>query len=160
MTKEERKVKNRSYYIEHREQILKVRKEYSRAHKKEIKEYFTRYRHSFPEKFRGYHKKYKTKLEVKLLYTLRSRLWYALKKNKKSQKTIKLLGCTILELKQYLEKQFKPGMSWDNHGTWHVDHIKPCCTFDLSKPEEQCKCFNYTNLQPLWAVDNFKKGGK
>jgi hypothetical protein len=57
-------------------------------------------------------------------------------------------------------------MSWDNYGRkngikcWEIDHIRPCCTFDLSKPKEQKKCFYYTNLQPLWATENLKKGGK
>ena len=53
-------------------------------------------------------------------------------------------------------------MSWDNYGLhgWHVDHIKPCASFDLSKPIEQRKCFNFNNLQPLWAIDNLRKGSK
>lgn len=48
-------------------------------------------------------------------------------------------------------------MSWDNYGDWHIDHRKPCSLFDLSKKSEQLKCFNYTNLQPLWAIDNLRK---
>ena len=69
-----------------------------------------------------------------------------------------LIGCSIEELKQHLEKQFTLGMNWKNYGYgWHVDHIKPCAFFDFSKEEEQKKCFNYTNLQPLWATENFKK---
>lgn len=53
-------------------------------------------------------------------------------------------------------------MSWENRGNfgWHVDHIKPCASFDLTKPEEQAKCFHYTNLQPLWARENIAKGDK
>ncbi len=51
-------------------------------------------------------------------------------------------------------------MSWENYGKWHVDHILPCASFDLGKPEEQFKCFNYKNLQPLWATDNLKKQAK
>ena len=51
-------------------------------------------------------------------------------------------------------------MSWNNYGEWHVDHIKPCAKFDLSEEEQQKKCFNYKNLQPLWGEDNLKKGDK
>ena len=51
-------------------------------------------------------------------------------------------------------------MTWDNYGDWHVDHIRPCCSFDLTKIEEQNICFHYTNLQPLWAEENFKKNGR
>ena len=62
----------------------------------------------------------------------------------------------------HLEKQFQPGMSWDNHGYdgWHVDHIRPCASFDLTDEEQVRKCFHYTNLQPLWAKDNLRKGSE
>lgn len=74
---------------------------------------------------------------------------------------MKLLDCSPLFLKEHLEKQFKEGMTWDNHTTdgWHIDHIRPCCSFDLTKKEQQEECFHYSNLQPLWATDNLKKGG-
>ena len=71
-----------------------------------------------------------------------------------------LTGCTIPYLRGYLEGKFKEGMTWENYGSWHVDHIKPCASFDLTKKEEQEKCFHYTNLQPLWALENIKKGKK
>ena len=51
-------------------------------------------------------------------------------------------------------------MSWENYGEWHIDHIKPCASFALSIEEEQHKCFHYSNLQPLWSIDNLKKGSK
>ncbi len=91
---------------------------------------------------------------------LRRRLRHALKNNSKSSHTFELIGCNINELKLHLEKQFKTGMSWDNRGQWHIDHIRPCASFDLSKPEEQAKCFHFSNLQPLWATDNLKKSDK
>jgi hypothetical protein len=80
--------------------------------------------------------------------------------NKRLFSTADLIGCTWEEFVSYIEKQFKPGMAWENHGEWHIDHIKPCALFDLSKPEEQKACFHFTNVQPLWAVDNMKKGAK
>jgi hypothetical protein len=98
---------------------------------------------------------------------LSKRIWDALKGNCKSKSTIKLLGCSIEFLKLHLSKKFHPRtdgltMVLENYGYrgWHVDHIKPCASFDLSKPEEQRKCFHYTNLQPLWAEENFKKHDK
>ena len=69
-----------------------------------------------------------------------------------------MLGCSLPELARYLESKFLPGMSWDNREQWHVDHIKPLCVFDLTDPEQQAVAFHYSNLQPLWAVDNMRKG--
>jgi len=80
--------------------------------------------------------------------------------SKKVGKTFELVGCSRDELVSHLESKFTEGMMWDNYGTWHVDHIKPCCSFNLEDPEEQKKCFHWTNLQPLWAKDNTSKGGK
>jgi len=59
----------------------------------------------------------------------------------------------------HIEKQFKPGMNWENYSLygWHIDHIRPCASFDLTKEEEIQKCFHYSNLQPLWAEENLKK---
>jgi hypothetical protein len=75
---------------------------------------------------------------------------------------MKLTDCTMQFLRQYLESKFKSGMTWKNHGVygWHIDHIIPISSFDLTKEEDQRKCFHYTNLQPLWAEDNMKKGNK
>ncbi len=107
-----------------------------------------------------------TNINFRLASSLRGRIWFVLKRNKKSALTVELLGCSIEFLRSYLEQRFTYGMSWDNYGTgkngkgmkeWHIDHIKPCASFNLSNPEEQHKCFHYTNLQPLWATENFKK---
>jgi hypothetical protein len=104
---------------------------------------------------------------------LRSRIYKALK-NQSSKKYFSsndLLGCTPEECNKYLESKFqttRPNsknpdddtvMTWENQGYygWHIDHIKPCSSFDLSDPEQQKLCFHYTNLQPLWAEDNFAK---
>jgi hypothetical protein len=71
-----------------------------------------------------------------------------------------LLGCSVSFLKGFLEAKFTEGMTWQNHGEWHIDHIKPCASFNLLDEEEQKKCFHYTNLQPLWAAENLSKGCK
>jgi len=99
--------------------------------------------------------------KFKLSIILRSRILKALKGVKKNKSTLKLLGVKDIEFVwNYLEKSFKPGMKRENHGKWHIDHIKPCASFDLTKASEQRKCFHYTNLQPLWASENLAKGSK
>ncbi len=113
--------------------------------------------------FKTYEKKRKqTDPIFKLMKTLRSRLGNALKYKsaKKKLSTLDLTGCSVAFLKEYLEKMFKDGMTWENHGSWHIDHIIPCSSFNLIDVDEQKKCFHYTNLQPLWAEENLKKGSK
>ena len=84
----------------------------------------------------------------------------AIKQNKKQGSAVKDLGCTLGELKTYLEEKFEVGMTWENHGEWHIDHKRPLCTFDLSNREDFLKACHYTNLQPLWRKDNLEKGKK
>lgn len=93
----------------------------------------------------------------KLASYYRRRVSKALKVNTKCCHTLGLLGCSIPDLKEHLERGFKPGMSWENYGEWHVDHIKPCARFDLSDHTQQRACFHFSNLQPLWGIDNLKK---
>jgi hypothetical protein len=72
-------------------------------------------------------------------------------------KTRDFLGCTDEFLQKYLISKFSDGMTVENYGEWHIDHIKPCSSFDLTDPEQQKLCFHYTNLQPLWAEENLIK---
>jgi hypothetical protein len=107
-------------------------------------------------------KRYETDINYKILLNLRSRMSNVVKSfgsGKKAHKTIELLGCTILELKMYLESLWREGMSWENYAKdgWHIDHIKPCNTFDLTDQGQQKQCFHYTNLRPLWAKDNLSR---
>ena len=90
---------------------------------------------------------------------LRSRIRKAIivGRGKKAYSSIELLGCTINHCRIHLERQFSEEMSWDNHGEWHIDHRKPCASFDMTDPDEQKKCFHYTNLQPMWADENISK---
>jgi len=105
---------------------------------------------------------YNTNTHYKIRLSMASRIKGALKKGWKSATTKKLIGCTIDHFKKHLEKQFKPGMTWQNHAKdgWHIDHIIPCASFNLECPVQQLACFHYSNTQPLWAVDNLKKGAR
>lgn len=101
-------------------------------------------------------------INYKILDNLRGRIFKAVRFNLKSARTLALIGCSVEELKSHLEGKFQKGMTWDNYGFygWHIDHIKPCYEFDMSKPEQQAICFHYTNLQPLWAGDNLRRPKK
>lgn len=89
---------------------------------------------------------------------IRTRTWCVLKGSLKSASTVALLGCSVAHLRAYLEERFTSGMKWSNYGIfWHIDHIQPCSSFDLSKPDEQRKCFHHSNLRPLGAAENRAK---
>jgi hypothetical protein len=83
----------------------------------------------------------------------------SIRNNQKVGSAVRDLGCSIEELKFYLETQFQEGMSWDNYSLngWHIDHIVPLTYFDLTDRDQLLKACHYTNLQPLWAEDNHRK---
>ncbi len=144
------------YRLENKENIAKYQQIWYEKNKENWKEYQKEYNKQY------YFEKYHNDILFQIKESLRTRIRQAIKNNSKSKRTLELLGCTIEQLKQHLESQFTKGMSWDSCGyyMWHIDHIKPCASFDLSNPEEQLKCFNFKNLQPLWAVDNLRKSAK
>lgn len=147
--KKEQQERCKKWYIKNREQLLLKTKERFANRNKKI-----------------YNKKQKEKLNTNPTYkvrrTLATRVTNALKcsKTTKSATLKTLIGCTFEEARNHIQKQFKPGMSWANHGEWHIDHIKPLSKFNLLDPNEQLKAFNYKNLQPLWAKENLSKGNR
>lgn len=99
----------------------------------------------------------------KLKHVLGCRLRKVMKRTsaKKCAGTLRLLGCSVEQFRSYLESQFKPGMTWENYGSvWHIDHIKPCAKFNLLDPEQQRLCFHWSNMQPLFALENRHKSDK
>jgi hypothetical protein len=115
------------------------------------------------DKRREYKNNYSTqKLKTDILFKLKRNVRIRINKFLKNKKdnSSDIVGCSYLYLKEHLEQNFKDNMSWDNYGEWHIDHIKPLSKFDLTKPEEFKQACHYTNLQPLWAVDNLRKGNR
>ena len=98
-------------------------------------------------------------LERRIKTALRTRVYKALHGVAKSANTMALIGCSYEQFRAHIEAQFQPGMTWEGHrfDGWHLDHKRPCASFDLTDPEQQRMCFHYTNLQPLWAHDNLTK---
>jgi hypothetical protein len=108
-----------------------------------------------------YNKRRKTDNAFRLIINLRARLNKAINSYNKSNSTMVLLGVPNIEfLWNHLEKTFKPGMTRENYGKWHIDHIIPCSSFNMENPKDQFKCFHYTNLQALWAHENLSKSNK
>jgi hypothetical protein len=127
------------------------------------KKYGAEHRAELSEKYKEYYLERKqTDPAFNILCNSRTRIRDALKGKNKSAKTVELLGCTPEYLKTWLEGQwYDDKMNWENYGTyWHIDHIIPCSSFDLTDPEQQKECFNYMNLQPMIATENLQKGNK
>lgn len=143
----------------HQRPKIKERKKKYRQNP-EVKESMKRYR----PRINAYHiKRRREDIEYRITCRLRTLLWQALKEHK-GNKQIHMeeyLGCRVKVFKKYIESQFKPWMNWEKYGTkWHFDHRIPCANFDLTKVEEQKKCFNWANIQPLEATKNMSKGNK
>jgi hypothetical protein len=120
-------------------------------------------KHKISKRVQKYTKeRYHSDPRFKIRRLITSRITRVLNGTAKSGKTLELLGCSREFLFDHLKTLFWPGMTWDNMGKdgWHIDHIVPTHLFNLTSPEEQRKCFNYTNLQPLWANDNLTKQGR
>ena len=156
--KEKRNASSKEYNKKNREKIRKKKQEYNLKHKEYFRAWYKEYGKKNRKKLtKKYLERLKTDPNFRLICYARNRIGFFLK-GRKSKTTMELLGVSNLEfLWQHLETQFQPGMTRENYGLWHVDHIIPCASFDFSNPEQQKKCFHYTNLQPLWASDNLKK---
>ena len=121
---------------------------------------------NFRKNVRKWQKKQPKDTNYNISIALRRSIIGALKRQKirKHRKTEELLGTDRQTARKHIESLFQPGMNWKNHGVghgkWHIDHIIPCASFDLKCPVQQLACCHYKNLQPLWAIDNIKKGAK
>lgn len=174
--KECRRLETKSYYQKNKEQIKSTVSLYRKNNPKKIKELKEKiykrdkekillsnkiYRDNNKEKRNEYNRKRKlTDPIFKLKHLMNSRMRVFMKSHNitKNNKTFEIIGCSPSVLKEYIENKFQSGMSWDNQGEWHIDHIIPLSSGKTEK--EILMLCHYTNLQPLWAIDNIKKGSK
>lgn len=169
------RAERRASYHRHRESIIAKRKPYFEGRKALKSAYDKAYRakhgeiinarvrdwhHTNRERMNSYcRKKRIDNPQYAIGNNLRCRMNTALRNvgQKRDRHLEELIGCTVEFLMGYIEAKFKDGMAWDNRCQWHIDHIMPCASFDLTKPDQQAICFHYTNLQPLWARENIVK---
>jgi hypothetical protein len=140
---------HKNYNIKNRDKINQKVKKWREKNLKEI----------LPKLRKKRKEKYDNDLNFKLKHLLRSRINKIIKYNR-NKSSIEILGCTINEFKKYIENNFKDGMTWDNYGYygWHIDHIIP---ISLAKSDDELmKLCHFTNLQPLWGIENIKKSNK
>jgi|694.fasta_scaffold22177_6 hypothetical protein len=164
--------KLKNYYLENQDIYKKYRDSKKENTKSYMKEYYKnnldrrkKYLENTKEERRIKRNIFeKLKRETDPLYKLkiyvRNRIGFYIKKTdiNKRNTTFKLVGCSPLELKIYLEEKFIDGMSWENQGKWHIDHILPLSS--ATNEDELYKLCHFTNLQPMWATDNIRKGAK
>lgn len=182
-----RRIGQKKYYSENRQKIIAKGKEYHAKNRTQISIRVKSYYQNNKNLFRDYAEnnkdrikktrqknakqknltqkfKRKTDIQFKLRCNLRTRLCNALKafNIQKRVSSVEDLGCSLEDFKKHIESKFLPGMSWSNwsRNGFHIDHIRPLASFDLTDPEQQKQACSWTNLQPLWAKDNLSKGAK
>lgn len=155
INKENLKIKNKKYREDNEDKIKKW--------KEENKDYFRQYRQDNKSNMRNY---IKNRLDNEPIFRFKNNIRHLVlhsfrrgKKNfKKTDRTEIILGCKIEEFINHISKKFTEGMSIENHGKWHIDHIIPLAT--AKTEQDVIRLTHYTNLQPLWAKDNLSKGSK
>jgi len=156
----------RRHYIANLEKMRSGRRKYAASNKDKKSQYDVSYRAQNKSKIAAYKKQWERNLMsdpvFRIKRNLRRRISHVLNGRLKTADTFSLVGCTPSEFRDHIQSQWTEGMSWDNYGYrgWHVDHVIPCCSFDLSTEDGQRRCFHFSNQRPLWALDNLRKGRK
>jgi len=158
---DKRRKQEKEWYANNTERAKKTRKDYYHANKDSILEKRTKYYQNNKEAVAKYYReRAKNDTEFKIRCNLRKRMSKIIRRMQKSGSAIRDLGCTVKQLMNHLESSFYNGMTWENYGKWHIDHIIPLSAFDLTDRDQFLQACNYKNLQPLWAKDNLSKSNK
>jgi len=129
------------------------------AHPDELAESIRRTQKKRRPKMREYvRRRFAEDMQFRMATLLRNRLRKALSRGQRGGLAIKHLGCDAKQAMAHLESKFRDGMSWENMGKWHIDHIRPLASFDLTKEEQVAEACHFSNLQPLWGKENQSKG--
>jgi hypothetical protein len=164
-----KKIAEKKYRDKNKERLDEYYKQWSKNKKEHRKEYLKQYREKNKEKIKEVKRTYQKEKRhtdpiYKLISNFRTAIYTVLKENKLDKYTnyFNMVGYTAEQLKSHLEVQFKEGMTWENYGEWHVEHIKPISsfTFETCEDEEFKICWSLDNLQPMWGIENIKKGNK
>ena len=159
---------DKRYYENNKNKIKKYYRSYFEENKDKISEYHKQWRES-NEGYKEYKREYNKTLKdsspsYQLSSNIRTAIWSSIheKNAKKHSKTFDVLGYSLEDLMRHLQKLFVDGMTWDNYGEWHVDHIIPISHFkyDTTDSDEFKECWSLSNLQPLWKNDNLSKSNK
>jgi hypothetical protein len=160
---------NKRYYKKNREKILEYFSDWQKENREHLNTYHQKWREKNIDKHRDYKRKYEkhrkdTDPIYKLISNFRTAIYQVLKESnvEKNGHYFEILGYTPEELINHLEKQFKDGMTWDNYGDFHIDHIIPISSFNIQEigDEEFMKCWSLSNLQPMWGEENIRKSNK
>jgi hypothetical protein len=166
--KEKKSAQDRAYYLKNKERLKEKARKYHEDNRDQRKVVSRAYYQNNKAKCQDVVAKRRAvrmasdpayRISVRTRCSVNRAIKYGWKKSKRAEE---LLGCTWEHARKHLEAQFKPGMTWENHSIhgWHIDHIRPLCSFDLTKDDQCMAAFHYTNLQPLWAHENHVKGGR
>jgi hypothetical protein len=155
--KELARQRNAAYRAQNKEKLNEYNRNYYKNNKLRAREYYQLNKERINQ---THNTRRKTDIQFKLGCRLRDRINKVLKKKQKVGSAVRDLGCSVIFLKQYLESKFYTGMTWENYGAWHIDHIIPLSMFNLENKEEFLQACHYSNLQPLWAKDNLSKGAR
>lgn len=161
---EERRAANKRYAERNREKVIEAYRRYNEANREEINRK-SRERNRTDKRrnyMREWDRQYRAIPRNRLDQRMKTAVAIALKGGKNGRSWEKLVGFTLTDLVKHIERQFLPGMSWENMGEWHIDHVLPLASFSYDDPhsEEFRAAWALTNLRPLWWRDNIAKGAK
>lgn len=154
--KNKRNEQYKKWYYANRDYQLKQHKKWREKNQDRHRANYIKWKNTNYEYLKRYRKNRRKQIHIKLIDNIRRRINIAIKN--KNRCSIDYLGIDIQSYQIYLKKLFQKGMTWNNYGKWHIDHIVPLSS--AKNEEELIKLFHYTNTQPLWAEDNLKKSNK